>query len=52
VLERGQIRQRSLERPREQVVFDYALVTTGGEPRIHRKDVVTVVLGATAPVRP
>jgi 4-amino-4-deoxy-L-arabinose transferase-like glycosyltransferase len=52
VLERGQLRQRSIERPREQVVFDYALVTTGGEPRIHRKDVVTVVLGETARVHP
>jgi hypothetical protein len=51
VLERGQIRQRSIERPREQVVFDYALVTLGAQPRIHRKDVVTVVLGSTTPVR-
>jgi 4-amino-4-deoxy-L-arabinose transferase-like glycosyltransferase len=46
VIEHGQMRQWSVERPREQVVFDYALVTTGGQPRPRRNDLVTVVVAS------
>lgn len=45
IIERGQIGQRSASWPHEQVVFDYALVTMGGQPRPHRKEIVTVLSG-------
>jgi 4-amino-4-deoxy-L-arabinose transferase-like glycosyltransferase len=44
VIEQGRIGQRSTERPSEQVVFDYALVTMGGQPRPHHKEMATVVV--------